>query len=127
MAYDFISYKPNGNSLRRNSTSEYYRNIQRPALQLYISTYAANQLAAEVLPIVSVIAILWILISYSAGQSFILSAAGVEFTVKNALEIIRIVENTAITAGLPTPKVYVINDDALNAFATPEETQNILI
>lgn len=33
-------------------------------------------------------------------------------------ELHRIVENLAITAGLPKPKIYVINDPAPNAFAT---------
>jgi heat shock protein HtpX len=34
------------------------------------------------------------------------------------LELHRLVENLAITAGLPKPKVYIINDPAPNAFAT---------
>lgn len=34
------------------------------------------------------------------------------------LELKRIVENLAITAGLPTPKIYVIDDPGPNAFAT---------
>lgn len=34
------------------------------------------------------------------------------------LELNRIVENLAITAGLPKPRVYIINDPAPNAFAT---------
>lgn len=33
-------------------------------------------------------------------------------------ELYRIVENLAITEGLPTPKIYIIEDPALNAFAT---------
>lgn len=33
-------------------------------------------------------------------------------------ELYTLVENLAITAGLPLPKIYVIEDDALNAFAT---------
>lgn len=33
-------------------------------------------------------------------------------------ELITIVENLSITAGLPAPKVYIINDPAPNAFAT---------
>lgn len=34
------------------------------------------------------------------------------------LQLIRIVENMAITAGIPMPGVYIIDDDAPNAFAT---------
>lgn len=34
------------------------------------------------------------------------------------IELHRLVENLAITAGLPKPRVYVINDSAPNAFAT---------
>lgn len=33
-------------------------------------------------------------------------------------EIYRMVENLAITAGLPMPKIYIMEDSALNAFAT---------
>ena len=33
-------------------------------------------------------------------------------------ELINIVENLAITAGLPLPKIYIVNDQAPNAFAT---------
>lgn len=37
---------------------------------------------------------------------------------KDSPELFRIVENMAITAGIPTPKVYIIDDSAPNAFAT---------
>jgi heat shock protein HtpX len=85
----------------------------------------ASQTAMSVLPIVSAIAILWILISYYAGQNFILSTAGaVELTKKNAPEVVNIVENIAIAAGLPMPKVYSINDEGLNAFATGRDPQH---
>jgi len=84
-----------------------------------------NQTALTVLPIVSAIAILWIIISYFAGQKFVLSSAGAtELTRANAPEVIRIVENIAITAGLPMPKVYVIDDNALNAFATGRDPKH---
>jgi len=41
-----------------------------------------------------------------------------EVSRKNLKELYEIVDNLAITAGLPTPKIYVIDDPALNAFAT---------
>jgi heat shock protein HtpX len=38
-----------------------------------------------------------------------------------------VVENLAITAGLPTPKVYVINDPAPNAFATGRNAEHAAV
>lgn len=39
----------------------------------------------------------------------------------------RVVENLAITLGLPTPKVYIINDPAANAFATGRDPQHAIV
>ncbi len=44
-----------------------------------------------------------------------------------AREIYRLVENLAITAGLPTPKVYLIQDSALNAFATGRNPEHAIV
>lgn len=38
--------------------------------------------------------------------------------------LFRILENLAITEGLPTPKIYIIDDKALNAFATGRDPQH---
>tara|TARA_B100000745_G_C20140463_1_gene391005 strand:+ start:971 stop:1855 length:885 start_codon:yes stop_codon:yes gene_type:complete len=42
-------------------------------------------------------------------------------------ELINIVETLAITAGLPTPKVYVVNDGAPNAFATGRNPERAVV
>jgi heat shock protein HtpX len=42
-------------------------------------------------------------------------------------ELHRVVENLAITAGLPKPKVYIINDPAPNAFATGRNPEHASI
>src|SRR6202046_3779304 len=42
-------------------------------------------------------------------------------------ELHRIVENLAITAGLPKPRVYIINDPAPNAFATGRDKNHAVI
>jgi heat shock protein HtpX len=42
-------------------------------------------------------------------------------------ELIRMVENLAITAGLPMPKVYVVNDPAPNAFATGRNPEHAVV
>lgn len=41
--------------------------------------------------------------------------------------LIRVVENLAITAGLPTPKVYVVDDPAPNAFATGRDKEHAVV
>ena len=42
-------------------------------------------------------------------------------------DLINIVENLSITAGLPMPKVYVVNDPAPNAFATGRNPENAVV
>lgn len=42
-------------------------------------------------------------------------------------ELHRVVENLAITAGLPKPRVYIINDPAPNAFATGRDKEHAVI
>ncbi len=63
----------------------------------------------------------WLLISWAFGDSMMLNSAHAheifDTDVKNR-EIFRAVENVAIAAGLPRPRVYIIDDDSMNAFAT---------
>lgn len=42
-------------------------------------------------------------------------------------ELHQIIENLAITAGLPKPRVYIINDQAMNAFATGRNKNNAAV
>ena len=42
-------------------------------------------------------------------------------------ELIQIVENLAITAGLPMPKVYVVDDPSPNAFATGRDPKHAVV
>ncbi len=50
-----------------------------------------------------------------------------EISRENFKELYEIVDNLAITAGLPTPKIYVIDDMALNAFATGRNPEHGVI
>ncbi|MEI8143053.1 MAG: M48 family metallopeptidase [Candidatus Berkelbacteria bacterium] len=66
-----------------------------------------------------VVVIVQTTISYYAGDKIALSASGaVQIQKKDNPLLWNLVENLAITAGLPMPKVYIINDPAPNAFAT---------
>jgi len=58
------------------------------------------------------------LVSYYQGDKIVLATSGAKPIAKEDNPYIyRIVENLCITAGLPTPKIYVIPDPAMNAFA----------
>ena len=50
-----------------------------------------------------------------------------EVTHDEGREIYHIVENLCITAGLPVPKIYIIEDSAPNAFATGRDPQHGVI
>lgn len=59
------------------------------------------------------------LVGYYKGDAVALAASGARRLEKSdAPELWNLVENLAISSGLPMPKLYVINDPALNAFAT---------
>ena len=85
----------------------------------------ANRLALQVLPWMWLAAVLWIVISYFSGDYMLLRGAGaIEIHKEDQPEIYRLVENLCIAAGLPVPRVYIINDDSLNAFATGRDPQH---
>jgi len=64
-------------------------------------------------------AFVYAIFGYLASAKIALAMAGAKpVTKKQAPELYRVVENLTITAGLPMPKVYIVNDPAPNAFAT---------
>lgn len=66
-----------------------------------------------------------VLVGYYAGDKMVLASVGAQEMPKEAdPELFRIVENLAITAGIPMPKVYLIPDAALNAFATGRDPEH---
>jgi len=79
----------------------------------------ALQFTQVVYPWIFLVMSLWIVISYYMGGDMILGMAGAHpVTFDENRDLFRLVENTAIMAGLPTPKIYLINDESMNAFAT---------
>ncbi len=68
------------------------------------------------------------LISYFFSDKIVLTMSKAkEVDRRTNPEIYRLVENLAITAGLPTPKIYIIEDTALNAFATGRDPKHAVI
>ncbi len=67
-------------------------------------------------------------VSYFFSDKIALSMSGAkEINLQSNPELYRIVENLSITAGLPIPKIYIIEDTALNAFATGRNPKNAVI
>src|SRR5437764_11182477 len=70
-------------------------------------------------PFATVGAILWILIAYKFHQSMIDAVTGGhEVTRQQEPRLYNLLENLCISRGITTPKLKVIEDDGLNAFAT---------
>ena len=66
--------------------------------------------------------------SYWWSDKIVLAMSGAkEVRHENAKEIYHLVENLCITAGLPVPKIYIIQDSSPNAFATGRDSQHAVI
>lgn len=64
-------------------------------------------------------------IGYYASDKIALAVNGAkEISKEQAPELFRLVENLTIATGLPMPRLYVIEDDAMNAFATGRDPQH---
>ena len=82
----------------------------------------------ESLVIAGLISLVMSFSSYYAGDKVALSTSGAKrITKEENAYVFRIVENLCITAGIPMPKVHIINSPALNAFATGRDPQHASI
>jgi len=67
-------------------------------------------------------------VSYWWSDKIVLSMSDAKLVkFEDNKELYRIVENLCITAGLPTPKIYLINDTAPNAFATGRNPKHAVV
>ncbi len=68
------------------------------------------------------------LISYYFSDSITLSLSQAkEIDRQSSPELFRMVENLTIAAGLPLPRIYIIEDSAMNAFATGRDPKHAVI
>ena len=84
--------------------------------------------AYGVTTIAIVIAMLMSVGSYFAGDKLVLASSGAkEVTQESSPQLMNVVQEMALAANVPMPKVYVIDDTAPNAFATGRDPKHASI
>jgi heat shock protein HtpX len=75
------------------------------------------------------VAIVMLLVNLFAGDDLITTVAGAHRVERkeDAPELWRMVENLAITAGLPMPRVYIVHDESPNAFAAGRSPKQAIV
>lgn len=92
---------------------------------LYFS-YIYNDLIIFIFTLI--FTIFYALFQYKISTAITLKMNGAEpISKKDAPEFYSIVESLSITAGLPMPKLYIINDSSMNAFAAGTDPENSVI
>jgi len=91
----------------------------------FLSYYFQDQ---AILFIAVFISIFMSFISYWYSDKIVLATAGAKPVEHDqAPELYHLVENLCITAGLPMPKIYIINDPSPNAFATGRDAKHAVV
>ncbi|MDP3957355.1 MAG: M48 family metallopeptidase [bacterium] len=90
--------------------------------------FAGAMQSSAILYIAVIFSVLTSVASYWWSDKIVLSMSGAKLVnFEDNKELYRVIENLAITAGLPTPKIYTIEDTALNAFATGRDPKHGVI
>ncbi len=73
-----------------------------------------------------IISTIWTLISYYAGSKITLTSLGAKELTDRAQfpTLWNTVENLSITAGIPRPRIYIVDDPSPNAFATGRDPEH---
>jgi len=92
----------------------------------WIFSYVYN--SAAILYIAVILSIFSSVGSYWFSDSLVLAMSNAEeISPKEEPELYRLVENLCITVGLPTPRIYVINEEQPNAFATGRNEKHSVV
>ena len=94
-------------------------------ISLWWGSYSGN--GSSALLIVGFILIYTLIQYFAAGKFAIASTGAIEISKAENPRLWRIVENIAISQGMPMPKVYVIPDPAPNAFATGRDPDHAIV
>jgi len=77
------------------------------------------------LGIFGVIAIVWSLVAYFAGDRMVLAVSGAkQIQKRDDPELWNVIEELCLAGGLPIPRIYTIDDTAPNAFATGRDPEH---
>jgi len=80
------------------------------------------------IPLFGIIAIVYILISYYNSDKMITALSGAKpADPQKFRQLHNIVEEMSIASGQPKPKVYIIHDSAINAFATGRDPNHAVV
>ena len=86
---------------------------------------AFSQAGVAAAGLMAAVSIGWSALSLAVGDKMVLSMANAkEISKADAPQLYNVVEEMAIAAGVPMPKVMVLETDALNAFATGNKPGN---
>ena len=92
----------------------------------YVFSYAMDDQA--ILYFAVIFSVVASFVSYWWSDKMVLAMSGArEIDHDSNRELYHIVENLCITAGLPTPKIYIINDTAPIAFATGRDPKHAVV
>lgn len=95
------------------------------ALGYFVSWYMGNPYILYVAVALAILTNLW---SYWYSDKLVIAMTGAQPITKEQYPVLwNTVENLSITAGLPMPKVYVVNDQAPNAFATGRDPKHAAV
>ncbi len=84
--------------------------------------------SVTVATVAAIVAFILTLLSYFGGASAVLGMSQArEIRKADDPQLFNVVEELSLAAGMPMPRIYVINDTAMNAFATGRNTANAVV
>ena len=117
-------------SVRKNKISSFFI-VSLFIIVIMVGVYAIcmyNDLGIVSIPIALVCSIIPAMISYYNCDKMVLKLNGARpATREQDLQLTVLLENLCIASGLPKPKLYVIDDQSPNAFATGRNPENAVI
>jgi len=94
-----------------------------------ISGISAPEISLFLLFFATVIILVDIFVSYNYGDKIVLKATGAKpiESGRKYTHLVNVVDGLSIAAGIPKPKIYVIDSDEINAYATGKDPKRASI